>query len=456
MNLRTRITLLFIIIVGLIITLASIAIYFFSADYREDDFYNRLSSKGTNTAKLLIEVEEVDVDLLRRIDRDNPIRLPREIISIYNYRNDLLYSTDDNNVFNTSSDLLDRIRLQGTIRYTHDDFEVLGFLYSDEFDRFVVLIGAMDIYGKGKLKNLRFVLMSVLGISILVVSLSAWIFAGRVLRPISKVIDRVNEISITSLDKRVEEGRNRDELNKLARTFNEMLDRLEGAFLIQKNFIANASHELRTPLTAVTGQLEVLLLNPRTQEEYQAATKSVLEDIKSLNSLANRLLLLAQASSENAAAKSQPQRIDELIWQVRDEVIKRHPNYEILIQLDTSIDDEAKLIVLGDEHLLKTAISNLIDNGCKFSPNHTVEVTLSADQEFLTLSFADRGIGIEPEDLPLIFEPFHRGKNTAKVKGHGIGLSLVDSIVRSHGGEVKVDSHPQKGTTFQIQFRLSA
>ncbi len=108
------------------------------------------------------------------------------------------------------------------------------------------------------------------------------VFSGRALKPMSDVVGRVEEISISSLNLRVPEGNGADEIGRLARTFNNMLERLETSFSMQKNFIANASHELRTPLTSINGQLEVLMLKERSPEEYRTAVVSVMEDIKTL------------------------------------------------------------------------------------------------------------------------------------------------------------------------------
>src|SRR5690606_31852147 len=182
-------------------------------------------------------------------------------------------------------------------------------------------------------------------ISLGLASLSGWFYAGRALRPISKVVNQVADISIINLDQRVDEGNGKDEIAQLARTFNEMLSRLEASFLLQKNFIANASHELRTPFTAITGRLEVTLLSTRNNDEYRAVIESVLEDIRSLNKLFNKLLLLAQASTEDRERKMQHLRVDELLWQTKDELIKLSPTYQITIDLDENLDDELKLTV---------------------------------------------------------------------------------------------------------------
>ncbi|MBU1717661.1 MAG: HAMP domain-containing protein, partial [Bacteroidetes bacterium] len=396
MQIRQKLTYQFIVFVAIILFLSSIAIYYFSASYRRDDFYTRMQSKATNTAKLLIEIEEVDSTLLRKMEKDNPVSMPEETIIIYDYKNDILYSSDEENSMNISSEMLDSIRLEKEKKYKTGTKEVLGFLFVDKYDRFVVIISAVDIYGLKKLKNLRTVLAIVFGISIILVYFAGWMYAGRALRPISKVIKQVDNITITSLNLRLDEGNTKDEIAKLSGTFNSMLQRLESAFKMQKEFISNASHELRTPLTTITGQLEVVLLKERSSDEYKQTVVSVLEDMNHLNTISNRLLLLAQASSETAEAAFSPIRIDDIVWQVQSEIQKRNPGYQIGVSIDMSIDDERMLTILGNEQLIKTAITNLVDNGCKYSSDNRVEVGISVSDDKMTLDFRDRGIGINP------------------------------------------------------------
>jgi len=455
MNIRNQLTLLFIVIVAIIIIFASISIYFSSADYRQDDFYNRLMNKAIITAKLLIEVDEVDASLLRRIERDNPLSLPKEKIIIYNFKNDVLFSTDEQFEIKIDDQLLDRIRLENQVRLVQGEYEILGFLFSGPYDRFVVVTGAVDIYGLKKLHNLRLILIIVFCASIIVVSFAGYIYAGRALKPISRVVANVKDISISSLNLRVDEGNGKDEIAQLAHTFNEMLDRLESAFKTQKNFIANASHELRTPLTAITGQLEVLLMKDRTLDEYKKSVKSILEDIKNLNSIANKLLLLAQTSNQEQDKVFTKLRVDELLWQAREELLKHHTDYKVEISLNEGLDDK-HLTMDGDEQLIKTALTNLIENACKYSNDHTVYVTLSFQKDKLILSFLDNGIGISPGDLEIVTEPFQRGKNAITTSGHGIGLSLVDAILKMHNVTFEIKSTLNKGTEVIVNIPISA
>jgi signal transduction histidine kinase len=452
MNIRTKLTLRFILITAVIILLASVLIYVLSADYRKEDFYMRLFNKATNTAKLLIEVDEVDVAVLRRIEADNPVSLPNEKIIIYNIRDTILFTTDEEKAIRIDRKLLERIKLEEEVRFSQGDFEVLGFLYQGQYDRFVVVAAATDLYGAKRLQNLIFTLLIVFAISVVIISVSAWVYAGKALQPIAKVVKQVDEISIASLNLRVDEGNGQDEIAKLARTFNNMLSRLETSFVAQKNFISNASHELRTPLTAITGQLEVTLLNRRSPEEYETVLNSLLEDIKSLNRLSNRLLLLAQTSSLEREKRMTPLRIDELIWQVKEDITRHHSDFVINIDLDEKLDDEQNLTVRGDEQLIRAAVANVIENGCKYSANKTTDVFIQHSSPGLSVQFKDSGIGIPPEEMSNIFEPFFRGSNTKGIKGHGIGLSMVKGIVRLHNGTIQLDSAVGAGTVVTMKF----
>jgi signal transduction histidine kinase len=454
MNIRTKLTLRFILITAIIMMLGSLLIYVFSVEYRREDFYSRLMNKANNTAKLLIEVDEVDAALLMKIEQDNPVSLPNEKIIIFNYKDTILFSTDDKSIISIDTTLLDKIRLEEEVRFVQGQYEVLGFLFKGQYDRFVVIAAANDIYGFKRLKNLVFILFIVFGISIVIVSLSGWIYAGKALQPIAKVVNQVDEISITSLNLRVDEGNGKDEIAKLAKTFNSMLNRLETSFITQKNFIANASHELRTPLTSITGQLEVTLLNPRSPEEYKMVINSVLDDIKSLSRLSNRLLLLAQTSAEERERRMASIRIDELMWQAKEDIAKHHEGFIVNIDLDQNLDDESKLSIRGDEQLIRAALTNLIENGCKYSPDKTTNVFIQESRFGLTILFKDKGIGIPREDIQNIFEPFYRGSNTKNIKGHGIGLSMVKGIIKLHKGVIQLISEVNSGTTVTINLPI--
>ena len=455
MQIRQKLTYQFVFIVVVILVMFSMAIYYFSAQYRKENFYERLKSRSISVANLLIDVDEVDSVLLRKIEKDNPVSLPEEKIIVYNYLNEILYSGDNNHKFKAPPSLLDEIRLKGEYHFRQDEYEMLGLLYTSRYDRFVVVAGAIDVNGFKKLVNLRNILLIGFGVCIVIIFIGGSIYAAKALSPISNVITQVNNISANSMNLRLDEGSKKDEIEKLAETFNSMLDRLVSAFNVQKEFISNASHELRTPLTAISGHLEILLLHDRSPEFYKERISSVIEDVKNLNLTANRLLLLMQASAESSGLEFRPVRVDELLWQTRNDIININGAYQVSITFEPSLD-ETYLTISGNEQLIKSAFLNLVDNGCKYSDDHKTGVHLSKLEKQLIITFSDHGIGIPPDDLPQVFQPFHRGKNTAFIKGHGIGLPLVQRIMHLHKGNITIVSEQNKGTKVTISFPVGS
>ncbi len=456
MEIRRRLSYQFIVIVALIMLLSFIAIYISVSTFRKETFYNRLESRALSVAQLLIDVDEINAELLKKIEKTSSSNLPEEQISIYDFRNEIIYSTDDQKLLKIDEDKLNQVRLSEYVRFKISSFEILGIYYKSKYDRFVVFAGARDVFGFEKIRNLQYILITVFFISLVIVFFAGMFFSDKALKPILKVMGQVDKIGVSNLDQRVDEGNGKDEIAQLALTFNSMLERIESAFKIQKNFIANASHEIRTPLTIITGQLEVILLNERSAEEYHAVICSVLDDIKNLNTISNRLLLLAQASSDLARLNLSPLRVDDLLWFISREIMKRIPEYSIHIEMDPSLEDENLLTVTGSESLLKTVFSNLIENACKYSPlEKSVFIDLKPGKDQIIITFKDNGIGIPAEDINMIFQPFYRGKNSFEFNGNGIGLSLAERIVNIHSGKIEVTSLLGKGSEFILRLPLS-
>lgn len=430
--------------------IASIAIYISSANFRTEDFYNRLSDKARSTANLLFNTDGVDANRILSIENNTPVFLQNEKIIILNFKNDTIYNSDENSDIVIKNNVLERIRMGFNIGYKQDPYTVMGTLYYTKYDRFVIIAAAIDAEGSAHLEKLKIILIIVCLISLLLFFIAGWFYSGRALKPISDVVKKVEDISITSLNLRVFEGNGTDEIGQLAKTFNKMLERLETSFGMQKNFIANASHELRTPLTSINGQLEVLMMKDRSTVEYKSALGSVLDDIKSLIDLSNRLLMIARTSAEGPVHFNKKIRIDEILWQAREEILRFNNSYHINISMDGSLTDSDQMIVVGDDSLLKIAVSNLIDNACKYSSDNTVDIKFSHIEKFIEVVFEDRGIGISEGDQQKIFEPFYRGGNTMSFLGTGIGLQLVDQIIKNHNGTIKLLSQIGKGTIVTV------
>ncbi|HEU4718403.1 MAG TPA: HAMP domain-containing sensor histidine kinase [Bacteroidia bacterium] len=449
MQIRTRLTLQFTGLVAVIFLISYFIIYYSQAQFRISQFNDRLRDKARTTAELLISVDAVTPELLKIIDRNRKDVLYKENISVYNRLNEEIYTSNDTTDFNVTPVMMASVRAEGEQHWRQGDFELIGIPYSDKHNSFVVVAGAIDVYGINKLRNLRNTLLISSLLFLSIVAVAGWFYAGRSLRPINRIIDQVKTISGTNLVTRLDEGNKRDEIARLSATFNEMLGRIETTFQLQKAFVANASHELINPLTIITSQVEVTLLRERTPEEYRNTLLSVLEDMRTLNQVSLRLLDLARLNSEELKVNFSHVRIDELIWQCKDEFSEKRPQCKVFFSPELP-EEERQLLVMANEYLLKTAIINLMDNACKFSSDKEVFVTMKASGTEVKVQFRDNGIGISESDLPFIFQPFYRSHNAVSIRGHGIGLSLVEKILKLHKATVSVESTPGKGSVFTI------
>lgn len=447
MNIRTRLALQFLLLASLILGGAFLVVYALSADYRAEEFLGRLKDRGTSTAKLLIQVAEVDEHLLTRIEGQNPVRLPEESISIYDEHGRDIFHLGAVQDEQLTPALLAAVGVEGERARLIGDREQVVFPFINNGDRFVVVASARDIYGKSKLRNEGRVMIATFLLGLVLIFLVGRFYAQRALSPVQRLINEMRATSPADLSHRVHAGNEQDELAQLARSFNDLLDRLEVTFRSQRQFIANASHELRTPLTAISGQLEVLLLKDRTAADYVVALRSVLDDIHSLNRLSDRLLQMAQATSTAPAATFTPVRMDEVLWQARTEVERIDPRYQVRIDLPP-LEDETDVLVHGNETLLRSLVTNLMDNACKYSNDHRASVALHSDGRELRVEVTDQGIGIPASHRARIFEPFHRVAHTPGVKGHGVGLSLVARIAELHKGRITLISEEGIGSTF--------
>jgi signal transduction histidine kinase len=438
MKIRLKLTLQFLLIISAINLVAFLSIYMLSADYRKEEFYDRLHSNAINTAKLLIDVREIDHDLMRIIDL-NTISLPEQEVILYNYLNEELYKSSEG-LKEYSAEIIDQIRLDKTLRFREGRNECLGILYTGEFERFVVISSAFDQYGLRKVNNLKWILIFVFIGSSLITLAGGWLFAGQAVKPIKRVIGEVGQISDKNLGRRINEGNGRDEIALLANTFNHMLNRLEQAFIAQESFVSHASHELRTPLTSIRGQVEVALMNEREKNEYIVILQSILDDVIRLTQLSNGLLSLAQTKMESIRHAFIPLRIDEILFQTREIMLNKWPEYEIQIDFKRIPDDEDLLYLFGEKQLLISAIMNIIENACKFSVDHRASIEIDGEKNNVFIKIQDNGPGINADELGKIFLPFYRGRNTADINGFGLGLSLAKKILDIHKADLQVTS----------------
>ena len=252
------------------------------------------------------------------------------------------------------------------------------------------------------------------------------------------------------MSRRLEPGETDDEVARLTRSINALLERIERASNTERRFAADAAHELRTPLAVLRTGLEVALSRERTQHEYAEALGSAFEEVVALCTMADQLLTLARLDQE---ASTERERVDlgALVREVAGAV-------EPLVQakpLKLTVNSEEAVIVEGNPVHLKRLVINLLDNAIKFTPAQgKLEIGTAARDGHATLRVADSGPGIPAEDLPFIFNRFFRGRARDE-SGNGLGLSLCREIVRLHRGEIAVANRGDGGCEFIVTLPLA-
>lgn len=278
---------------------------------------------------------------------------------------------------------------------------------------------------------------------VLLVTLTTWVVTGRALRPVEAIRAEVSAITSAELGRRVPEPAGDDEIARLARTMNEMLERLDAASARQQRFVSDASHELRSPIATIRHELEVLLANPQGVEIREFAARLLSEDLR-MQSLVDDLLLLARADEGTLAPKRRPVDLDDLVM---TEIARLRQRGKVRVDASGVLAGQ----VIGDPGQLARVLRNLLDNAERHA-QRTVTVTLREHNGLVSLTVDDDGPGIAPAERATIFERFTR-LDAARARasgGHGLGLAIVRQTIEAHGGTVEAAESPDGGARFTL------
>ncbi|MCS6816027.1 MAG: heavy metal sensor histidine kinase [Blastocatellia bacterium] len=289
-------------------------------------------------------------------------------------------------------------------------------------------------------------------LALIVASLGGMLLATRALRPVDRLIRAARTITAHKLKERVEVPPSRDELARLAETFNQMISRLDEAFERERRFTEDASHELRTPLAILRSELEIALRRERPAEEYRQTLQRCLDEVLRLSRLTDDLLWLSRSESGHLALNFTSLRLDGLC---RDVVAQMRPIAEARHLNLTLQESEEPLPVRGDPHCLRRLLLNLLDNALKFTPSDgRVTLRMNRIETHARVEVEDTGCGIPAEDLPHIFERFYR-RPFGERAGAGLGLAISRWIVEAHGGRIWAESELGRGSRFIVELPLA-
>jgi signal transduction histidine kinase len=271
--------------------------------------------------------------------------------------------------------------------------------------------------------------------------------AKMTLRPVQEMINTIHEISAENMKLRLASPGTRDEIQDLAETFNVMLCRLEDSFRSQKRLFEDVSHELKTPLTIMKGEFELSLKKARSQQEYEAAIRSALDETNRIIRLSETLLMLARLDSKEVFFEKKTVDLNDVLQKIVNSMRPLADLKEIRMLFKPC----AGLSVNGDEDQLKTLFMNLIDNAIKYTPEKgEIWVVAGNESGAAVVRVKDSGSGIPEDKAGHIFDRFYRGEKASGSGGFGLGLSIARAIAVMHGGDVRLENAASSGATFTV------
>jgi len=453
MNIKQRIIISFSIIVATILALFSLYVYYSYEDYRQDLIYQRLFARAEASKQILKNQGTFRKNFF--------FHLNEQYVAIYNEQNNLLVSTDSTTDYVPDDAFLEQVRRKKKYTFSYKnplfDFnkEGVALMYFQNGKPFVAIVTAYDLNGHHMSDTLRFSLFLGNLLALFVIAITAYFFSNRAMRPFDILIRQIDKVDIDNFSFRVPQGNGINEATSLAKSFNQLLEKVQNLGENQKQFVSYASHELRTPLTIIKGILQTSLAYDHTINEWKNSTKDAIVEVNRAIELANNLLLLAEVEALRSKIEFIPINVIDLLIDAIAYINQKYPNQKLHFELSKELLlENIQVTVLGILHLLRSAIINVIDNACKYSNFQPVVVKIDKSEQMIIIQIIDEGIGILSNDLDSIFLPMVRGKNTRGIQGFGVGLTIVQKILFLHKGIIRLFSTPNEGTTVELQFPL--
>lgn len=432
---------------GVVFVVISFLIYVLYADNAKKVSYKNLAKTAHLVALFHLEEDELNTKEFEKVKKQF-----EEFVSETSYQ---LYDETDSIVFGTQndridSDILQKIRQEGDLSFSTTTNICYGIFYEDNQGDFIIVTKESATFLNDQLMSLFWILASALIIGLVaVILLSRWL-SRIAYKPISNIIEQVNDFTPNHPEAKIDLPNTKDELQELAETFNSLLERISETFIIQKNFANYVSHEFKTPLASMLGNLEVFMLKDRSPKEYEELSQNLILQIRQLGEILDTLIIISDLRKQIEISNSV--RVDELIWEIIEKISSTYSTARIDTIINIRSEDADLLVVHKDRTQLLMALFNIIENAVKYSSGKTVEVRIYENLGKLHLSVRDQGIGIPVAELENISKPFYRANNINRVQGNGIGLSIALRILENNDIRYQIDSKVNVGTSVIVCF----
>jgi heavy metal sensor kinase len=457
---RARLTLWYVSVLGAVLMVVTVTIYVLLArtlySRIDDDLYRVVAISINSLANDLAEGQDAE-DAARSTAAE--IASSEQLLAIFDSSGRLLAEAerpDDLDIELPGEEIPDDEPLVYTVTEKKDlddrhRLAVRRVSLDDGRREYIVLVGTSLEPVDEELESLRGILFWVVPMGLVIAGIGGWFLARRSLEPVVTMAERARRIGVENIEARLPVQNPRDELGRLAETFNELLGRLATSLTQQRQFMADASHELRTPVATARTAAGVALQADRSAAEYRESLALIEQETARLSRIVDDMFTLARADAGNYPLRHAPLYLDELV----DESVRASRVLAAARRVNIDYSCVTGAALTGDEDLLRRLVGNVLGNAIRYAPEgSSVRVSLTTAGGQYRITVADDGPGVPLEAQPHIFERFYRadasrGRGTPD-EGAGLGLALAKWVANAHGGDVALESSSASGTVFII------
>ena len=463
-SIKFKFTLWYLLILAATLAVLCTGIYFLLSQtlYRGlDDSLERNTLEISRSETLYTDVSLGDVR-----------QSPRDLLMLAYYSGDQLIKISSNNLYILDDETVARIITSGRTFFTADttggeklrcfgtripperEISIPRNIPTEREKRPIVLItGRPTAPIEESLSALVNVFIIAIPVCLIIAGGGGVFLAGRALKPVDTISRTARDIEENDLSRRID-IKTKDELGRLARTINQMIERLQKAFERQRQFTGDASHELRAPLAVIQAESTLALQKDRHIDEYRQSLETISQEAGHMTKIIEQLLTLARSDAGVEKMSFEKVNLSKLLSDLTSDInVLCHDK-----GLSLKLDADNNVSVKGDAGKLRRLFLNVLDNAIRYTPGGgVISVTLSNEGQTALVTIKDTGIGIPQKHIPHIFDRFYRvDKARSRAEGgSGLGLAICKYIVEAHGGEISVESVVGKGTTFYIKLLLS-
>jgi heavy metal sensor kinase len=455
---RVRITFWYVTVFGLLLAAFSAFVYGVLAQ----NLYARLDQSVTETADVVVgefksEIDEnggaIDISAKQALAE---LQIRGVYLAILDDQGNLLASNRDGSQLPAAS--YSSFQNGGTeprlltINGVDDSGVRFAILSASSGGRaYLIAAGQSQRHVNDQLRSIRRTFYLGFPASLLIAAIGGFLLARKSLAPVVAMANQVDLISAHNLHERLTVGKQNDELQHLARVFNELLTRLDGSFEEMRGFVADASHELRTPLAIIRGEADVALSDDREPAEYRDALVIIQDEAKRVSRIVDDMMALARADAGQRQLRVEEFYLNDLV----EECCKAATVLTVSRGVSLTTVPTPDISFRGDQDLLRRMLLNLLDNAIKYTPNGgSVSVGVECEQDRVKIIVADTGIGIAASHAERVFDRFYRvDKSRSRADGGtGLGLAIAKWVAEAHNGSIELSSQPGQGSTFTVSF----